>query len=103
MLKYGSNAFSFEVLEFYIPCKSLTSQENIIRLRMLEIKFIAELNPEYNILRLAGNRISHKLSPDTRARISAAKSTVRQEARALVSAARIRKGVIASDISQVEC
>ncbi len=56
---------------------------------MLETKFIAELNPEYNILRLVGNRISHKLSPDTRARISAAKSTV--EARALVSAA--RKGV----------
>ncbi len=76
----------------------MTVKVNISCLRKLETKSITLLQPDYNILPQASN-LNHKLSLETRARISAAKST--PEARARISAA--RKGVVASRTLMSQC
>lgn len=77
MLKYGYSVFEFKILELInITDKKFTNlsitQQNTL-LRTLEQKYIDELKPEYNILALAGSNKGHKLSLETRDKISKAK------------------------------
>lgn len=74
LLKYGIEAFTFELLMVYTPVLVLSASANVQALRALETSFIESLSPEYNILRRTNNETpmpSRPKSPDTRARISA--------------------------------
>ena len=73
LLKYGYRSFSFEILEeIQVDSKITTRDKNKI-LRKLEQDYIDKLQPEYNILKLAGTNRGHVMSPETRAKMSARK------------------------------
>jgi group I intron endonuclease len=93
MLKYGYNAFSFELLELVEFDASVSESEAEVLLLPLEQKYMDELEPEYNILKQAGTNKGHKMSDEARAKISASKKgkpshrkgiTLTAEARALI-------------------
>jgi len=70
LLKYGYLSFEFIILE------SIDIHENeseAIELKKLELLYINKLKPDYNILVLAGSNRGHKLSIETRAKMSLAK------------------------------
>jgi group I intron endonuclease len=66
-LKYGEAAFSFEIIELFDP------PANIDLLTIAEQKWIDTLQPIYNMFPVARNRAGFSLSPETRAKMSAAK------------------------------
>lgn len=73
LLKYGPEAFTFEVLEYYVYDPALSRALNIRALRVRETHFIVLLKPTYNILQCAGFGPSgHQLSAETRRRMSQA-------------------------------
>jgi hypothetical protein len=62
LLKYGYSGFSLEILEYCEP-------ENVIK---REQHYIDLLNPEYNILKIAGSMLGFRQSEESRAKMSAA-------------------------------
>lgn len=62
LIKYGYSNFTLEVLE-YCDTVNLTEREQY---------YFDKLNPKYNILKLAGSSSGHKLSEETKKKISKA-------------------------------
>jgi group I intron endonuclease len=60
ILKYGYSNFSLDILEYCEPNKLISREQYYINL----------LNPEYNILKIAGSRLGAKLSEKTKIRLS---------------------------------
>ena len=60
LLKHGYENFSLDILE-YCETKLLLEREQY---------YIYTLKPEYNILKIAGSRLGHKLSEETRLKLS---------------------------------
>jgi hypothetical protein len=73
ILKYGYTAFSFQVLEVVETDPSLSKSDNNKRLQKAEQVHIDLIKPVYNILANAGSNRGHKLSDETRAKMSSAK------------------------------
>src|SRR4051812_30361819 len=73
LLKYGPAGFSFKILEIVPLDSSLSDAEQNSALLKVEQKYIDLLQPEYNILKRAGSAKGHKLSEETKARMSASK------------------------------
>lgn len=73
MVKYGYLSFSFEVLEIVEINPNLSDKEKDGILQKLEQKHIDNLQPEYNILKIAGSNRGHTLSEETRNKMSLAK------------------------------
>jgi group I intron endonuclease len=70
LYKYGMDNFEFRILEFV----DLDSNDNLrINLFSLEQAYLDAAKPEYNILKFAGSNRGHKLSTETRTRMSNAK------------------------------
>jgi group I intron endonuclease len=62
LIKYGYSNFSLEILE-YCDIANLTEREQY---------YMDKLNPRYNTLKIAGSSSGHKLSEETKAKISKA-------------------------------
>jgi group I intron endonuclease len=60
LIKYGYSNFSLEILE-YCDIAYLTEREQY---------YLDKLNPKYNILKIAGSSLGHKLTEETKAKIS---------------------------------
>jgi group I intron endonuclease len=68
--KNGMDSFEFRILEFI----DLNSNNNLkTELFLLEQAYLDAAKPEYNILKLAGSNRGHRLSVETRAKMSNAK------------------------------
>lgn len=72
LLKYGYQNFTLEIMEV-IDTAELSSTEARILLLASEQHYIDLLEPEYNILKVAGSNLGAKLSQETKAKISKAK------------------------------
>lgn len=111
LLKYGYSNFTFEVLEFVNIDGALSNEERDALLLSREQYYIDLLNPEYNILKMAGSNRGHKMSEETRAKMSAAKKgqpshrkggSFGEETRAKMSASSaMSKGVFVYDANGV--
>lgn len=55
--KYGIQNFFYVILEYF---PNIVTKENIKELLLLEIKYIKEIGPKYNILTEAGNSFGYK-------------------------------------------
>lgn len=73
MMKYGYLSFSFEILEVVEIDSNLSDEEKDKILQKLEQNYIDKLQPEYNILKIAGSNRGHTLSEETRKKMSLAK------------------------------
>ena len=62
LIKYGYSNFSLEILE-YCDINNLTEREPY---------YFDKLNPKYNTLKVAGSSLGHKLTEETKAKISKA-------------------------------
>lgn len=62
LIKYGYSNFSLEILE-YCDINNLTEREQY---------YFDKLNPKYNTLKVAGSSLGHKLTEETKAKISKA-------------------------------
>jgi hypothetical protein len=62
LLKYGYSGFSLEILEYCEPSEAISREQFFIDL----------LQPDYNILAIAGSSLGFKQSEETKAKISAA-------------------------------
>ena len=90
-LKYGYSNFSLEILEYCDPCSLLTRENHYIKL----------LKPEYNVLQIAGSRLGHKHTEESKAKIAAAllgykhteESKAKMRAVAKINAANIKQKV----------
>jgi len=60
LIKYGYSNFSLEILE-YCNIADLTEREQY---------YLDKLHPKYNILKIAGSSLGHKLTEETKAKIS---------------------------------
>jgi len=60
LIKYGYSNFSLEILE-YCDVANLNEREQY---------YFYKLNPRYNILKIAGSYLGHKLTEETKAKIS---------------------------------
>ena len=60
LIKYGYSNFSLEILE-YCDIADLTKREQY---------YLDKLSPKYNILKIAGSSLGHKLTEETKAKIS---------------------------------
>ena len=60
LIKYGYSNFSLDILE-YCDIKDLTEREQY---------YMDKLNPKYNTLKIAGSSSGHKLTEETKAKIS---------------------------------
>jgi len=60
LIKYGYSNFQLEILE-YCDIADLTEREQY---------YLDKLNPKYNILKIAGSSLGHKLTEETKAKIS---------------------------------
>jgi group I intron endonuclease len=70
LYKNGMDSFEFRILEFI----DLNSNNNLkTELFLLEQAYLDAAKPEYNILKIAGSNRGHKLSLETRTRMSNAK------------------------------
>lgn len=69
LLKYGYSNFSLEILEY---CES---SETILR----EQYFLDLLNPEYNVLKIAGSTLGYKHSEEALAKIKAGSASLTSE------------------------
>lgn len=56
MIKYGYSSFQLEILE-YCDIADLTEREQY---------YLDKLNPKYNILKIAGSSLGHKLTEETK-------------------------------------
>jgi group I intron endonuclease len=63
LLKYGYSKFSLEILEYCQPSEVISREQFFIDL----------LQPDYNILAIAGSSLGFKQSEETKAKISEAK------------------------------
>lgn len=72
LLKYGYLNFTLEILEV-VDAAELSSTEARLLLLDREQYYIDLLDPEYNILKVAGSNLGTKLTPETKAKISKAK------------------------------
>jgi len=77
LLKYGYLSFEFRILEIIELDTSLTTDEQSLSLKLLEQKYIDSIKPAYNILAIAGSNRGHKLSSETRAKMSLAKKGIK--------------------------
>lgn len=93
IIKYGYLSFDFEILELVELYSTLSDKEKESVLLSREQHYLNELEPEYNILKLAGTNYGHKMSPEARAKISASKlgkpshrkgATITEESRLLI-------------------
>lgn len=73
MIKYGYSSFGFEVLEYIDLSGLATDKQKSEVLEQAEQKYLDDIMPEYNILKFAGNNKGSVMSPETRAKMSAAK------------------------------
>ena len=64
ILKYGYSKFSLEILEYCDPEKCIEREQFFLDL----------LNPEYNVLKIAGSSLGYKHTEETRAKISSSKT-----------------------------
>ncbi len=62
--KYGSDNFTFEIIELVLIPELLTAREQY---------WIDKLKPFFNIARIAGSQLGVKRSPETRAKLSASR------------------------------
>jgi group I intron endonuclease len=67
LIKYGYSNFSLEILE-YCDIANLTEREQY---------YMDKLNPRYNTLKIAGSSSGHKLSEETKTKISGASSSLK--------------------------
>lgn len=72
LLKYGYLNFTLEILEV-LDIAELSSVEARLLLLTREQHYIDLMDPEYNILKVAGSNLGAKMSPETREKISKAK------------------------------
>jgi group I intron endonuclease len=93
MLKYGYNAFSFELLELVEFDASVSEEEGKVLLLPLEQKYMDELEPVYNILKRAGTNKGHKMSPEARAKISAGKKGKPSHRKGITLTAEVRASI----------
>lgn len=77
LLKYGYLSFEFRILEIIELDTNLNTDEQSLSLKLLEQKYIDTIKPAYNILAFAGSNRGHKLSSDTRAKMSLAKKGIK--------------------------
>jgi group I intron endonuclease len=86
IVKYGIEAFSFEVLEIFTPESTSTAVENAKAILVIEDSYIKEFEPAYNIIRrnTSTGMSGRTISAEAKIKISTAKRT--EEARARVSA-----------------
>jgi group I intron endonuclease len=63
LLKYGYSGFSLEILEYCQPSEAISREQFFIDL----------LQPDYNILAIAGSSLGFKQSEETKAQMSEAK------------------------------
>jgi group I intron endonuclease len=77
LLKYGYSNFKLEILEY---CDS----DNVIS---REQYYMGQLNPEYNILKLAGSRYGYRHTEETLAKFRARKLS--EETKGKISTSRI--------------
>jgi group I intron endonuclease len=68
---HGHSQFSFFILK-YIDIKDLPLKEALKLLLSFEQNFINQINPKYNMLKVAGSPIGYKHSEDTKALMSKA-------------------------------
>jgi group I intron endonuclease len=73
LLKYGYSNFSLEILEYCEASEAVSREQH----------YLDSLNPDYNVLKIAGSRFGHKLSPDTIAKLKAYILTSEQRAKHL--------------------
>jgi hypothetical protein len=73
MLKYGYTSFSFKILEIVPLDSSLSDAEQNSALLAVEQQYLDLLTPEYNLLQKAGSNRGHKLSEESKAKMSASK------------------------------
>ena len=59
LTKYGYSNFSLEILEYCTPFEAITKEQYYLNL----------LNPEYNILKIAGSTLGFKQSEETKVKI----------------------------------
>jgi len=71
LLKYGHSAFSLTILEF-IPIKDLSKEEARKLILSFEQKYIDSLEPEYNILKVAGSSLGQIHTTESKTKISEA-------------------------------
>lgn len=69
LLKYGYSAFSLSILEF-VPIKDLSLEETRQLILSFEQKFINSLEPEFNILKVAGSLLGYKHTQESLTKIS---------------------------------
>jgi group I intron endonuclease len=72
LMKYGYLNFTLEILEV-LDIAELSSVEARLLLLTREQHYIDLIDPEYNILKVAGSNLGAKMSPETREKISKAK------------------------------
>jgi len=99
MLKYGYLSFSFQVLE-YVDTSGISNREKIVILRKLEQKYLDDMLPEYNILKFAGSNLGHKLSTETRLKMSAAKKNKPSPRRGITISEHTRNRISANSTSK---
>jgi hypothetical protein len=73
LLKYGHSNFTLEILEYLTYDDSLTMKENNEFLLKREQHFLDLLNPEYNILKMAGNLSGYQHSAEALEKMSESK------------------------------
>lgn len=79
--KYGAAAFQFEVLETCEPAKCLQCEQ-----RFIDLLNAADPTIGFNLTPTAGNNRGVKYSPETRARMAAAKANISEETRRKIGA-----------------
>nr|YP_009486091.1 hypothetical protein [Cantharellus lutescens]AWA82216.1 hypothetical protein [Cantharellus lutescens] len=76
LLKYGYLSFYFKILEVIELDDNIAHSYQIRSLNFLEQKYIDTIKPEYNILSIAGSNRGHKLSIETKVKMSKAKKGI---------------------------
>lgn len=89
LLKYGYNNFSLEILEY---CEPLV-------LLMREQHFLVAIQPEYNLLKLAGSLIGYKHSEKSKLKMSISKKGFKHTE---LTKAKISKNLIHSEETKIK-
>lgn len=94
LLKYGHSAFTLEILEYCDPKDCIKREQYYIDL----------LSPEYNILAVAGSSYGHKLSDETKLKISKYRSgiTLSQETKDRIAEALIGRKHSAESLAKMK-
>lgn len=72
IIKYGWQSFTLEIMEI-VDIDGLNNVDKRDLLMSREQHFIDTINPEYNILKVAGSNAGHKMSLEARKKISESK------------------------------